>query len=106
MLDPDSGERISFYRNASRQAVYQSVGQQVLPLIDGVIVPTNGFQLRYFDGCNREIVASGELSDADRARIRRVSIILMVSDPTGRGTVSAETAATVRNRASQCENPA
>ena len=105
-IDLNSDELISFYRSASRQAVYQSVGQQILPLMSGIVVPQQGFHLRYFDACDQEILpqASGELSDLDRTRVRRVSVFLAVSDATGGSAVATETAVVLRNRSLRCES--
>jgi len=97
--DPDSNERIGFFLNPGRGLVDQTVGRQTSPLTLDATVPADGFRLRYFDACDREIVppTAGELSAAERARVRRITVALTVRDAAG-GSMSAETSAALRNR--------
>lgn len=105
-IDFDSAERVSFFHNQIRQTIYQSVGQQILPLtsVAEVLVSPGGLGLRYFDGCGRELVvpAGGELSSENRIRIRRVALSVTLEDITGTGSISAETTVTLRNRPNDC----
>lgn len=103
MVDLASDERISFYRNEARKAVYESVGGQILPLTAGVVVPAGGFALRYFDGCGGELrpPEGGELGAGERRRIRLVSIRLHVTTSRGNAELVGKTSALPRNRSPQ-----
>ncbi len=106
-IDLDSDERVAFFNNVGRRTIYQSVGQQILPLTSSseILAPPEGLELRYFDSCGRELVlpAGGELSDADRPRVRRIAIVLRLDAPGGSDSISAQAVAALRNRPSQCE---
>ncbi len=99
ILDVDSDERIGFFSNSARGVISETVGRQTLPLTRDFMVPSDGFELRYFDGCGVEVVpASGALLTAEqRARIRSVAVRLNVTQP-GLGGVSADVVSTLRNR--------
>ena len=98
-LDADSDESVGFVLNPSRGLVSETVGRQTLPLTIDFMVPPGGFEIRYFDACETEMVptAGATLTAAERARVRSVSARLYVSQP-GVGEVSADVFSTIRNR--------
>ncbi|MBI2962886.1 MAG: hypothetical protein HYY35_03965 [Deltaproteobacteria bacterium] len=98
-LDADSDERIGFFPSPSRGVVSQSVGRQTLSLTLEGMVAADGLAFRYFDACGEEIsTAAGELSAADRARVRIVGARLTVRDRSG-DSITSEASAMLRNRA-------
>jgi hypothetical protein len=63
------------------------------------MVPASGFELRYFDACETEVVpvSGASLTAEERARVRSVGARLDVTQR-GVGGVSAEIFSTLRNR--------
>jgi len=105
ILDADSDERIGFVLNSSRGSVSQTVGRQTLPLTLDFMVPAGGFEFRYFDACETEVVPAdgASLTAEERARVRSVGARLDVTQRDV-GGVSAEVFSTLRNRETlRCE---
>jgi type II secretory pathway pseudopilin PulG len=99
ILDADSDERVGFLLNPSRGLVSETVGRQTLPLTLDFMVSAGGFEIRYFDACETEVVPAGgaSLTAEERARVRSVGVRLDVTQP-GVGGVSADVFSTLRNR--------
>jgi type II secretory pathway pseudopilin PulG len=99
IVDVDSDERIGFFLNSARGLISETVGRQTLPLTLDFMVPSGGFELRYFDGCSVEVLpaSGGSLTAEERARVRNIAVRLNVTQP-GVGGVSAEVVSTLRNR--------
>jgi Tfp pilus assembly protein PilW len=98
VLDPDSDERVGFSSSSSRGIISQSMGRQTMPLTLESMVPQDGLVIRYFDSCGSELVppTGGELSPAERATVRAVTVRLTVVEDTE--TVTSEARAALRNR--------
>jgi hypothetical protein len=99
ILDADSDERVGFLLNPSRGSVSETIGRQTVPLTLDFTVPIGGFEIRYFDACESEVVPAGgaSLTAAERARVRSIGARLAVTQPDV-GGVSAEFLSTLRNR--------
>ena len=100
VVDPASDERVTFFRHAATRMIRQSFGDQVLSLSE-LPTPADGFVIRYFDPCGAEIVPPPglELAEAERMRVRRVTIAASFVEPGSSSVRSAETSVALRNRA-------
>jgi hypothetical protein len=108
ILESDSDERVGFYRNRTRDMIYESLGEEKLSLTSGVVAREGSLGFAYFDACDRPIAmpAGGELAAADRHRVRRVAVTLRLADPASGAEAAAEASAVIRNRLGlACEAP-
>ena len=99
VIDPRSEETVGYLWNRRAGGrVSRRVGTQSMTIVSQV--PEGGLRLRYFDGEGRELPATADLDDAERARVRRVEVDLEVVERLGdvAARASLSGAASVRVR--------
>ncbi|MDX2166981.1 MAG: prepilin-type N-terminal cleavage/methylation domain-containing protein [Deltaproteobacteria bacterium] len=73
----DASEAVAFQYNAATRTLVRGLGNAPpQPLLNDV--PAGGLRFAFFDEAGAPLIASGELSDAQRARIRRIVAQLVV----------------------------
>ena len=94
-----SDERIAFAWSAGTRNVTQSIGGLHLSIAQGVQLRADGFRLRYFDACGRELmIPPGGLGAADRRAVAALEVSVG-GHHVGRGGSATETArVALRNR--------
>jgi hypothetical protein len=102
-IDTSSAERVQLAQLArppgSPVRLVRSLGGQAMPIASNLA--PDGFRLRYFDADGAEIAGSGvELDEAERERIRRVTLEIAVREDAGRSSaeVRLRTSAALRSR--------
>jgi len=99
-VDPDTAERVILARSTSSGGRFvRWLGAQSIGIAGQV--RGGGLRLRYFDAAGAEILpVAGEITPADRARVRLVTLALDVTEHAGtvEARSSLRTAAAVRTR--------
>jgi len=73
-LDRNSSERIRYRLSADGRSLMRVVGDQVMPILDGL--EAEGFALRYFDSTGAEIPGPFPLEPAALGAVRAVEVTL------------------------------